>query len=453
MVKFDSHKEENMDSKEFAQDLIDFINKSTDPFNAVDEMVRVLEKDYFKRLDLTEVWEIEPHGKYYFTVNSSSLTAFTVDTDDLINRGFRIIGAHCDAPQFMLKPGNALKSEEKIIRLNTEPYGGMIVSTWLDRPLGISGRIFLKGATPFTPEEMVINFKRPMCVIPNQAIHMDRSINKGHEYDLQKEMLPIISLSGKDFMTENYLKRLIEDELGIKADDILDYELFLYEFDKGSIVGTNDEFISCGRLDNLAMVHAGLNALMDADESTGISVMTIFDNEEVGSRSRQGADSNILLNTLERIAKAMGLSRTEFLTTLEKSFMISADMAHSVHPAFPENHDPSNRPLMGGGPVIKASAAKRYTSDGYSSSVFKSLAEKVGVNTQWFVNKSGNLGGATIGPIAASHLGIKSVDVGNAILGMHSIREFGSTEDHLDIYKVFKEFYEIKYDTFEKDIR
>lgn len=440
-----------MERKEFAQNLIDFIDKSTDSYTAVDEIVKILEKDYFKRLDLTEVWEIEPHGKYYFTINSSSVTAFTVDTDDLINRGFRIIGAHCDSPQFMLKPGKALKGEDCYIRLNTEPYGSMIVSTWLDRPLGISGRVFLKGETPFTPIERVINFDRPMCIIPNQAIHMNRNINKGHEYDLQKEMLALISLNDKEFLTESYIKNLIEDELGIKANDILDYELFLYEYDRGSILGADDEFISCGRLDNLAMVHAGLNALMDADESKGISLLTIFDNEEVGSMSRQGADSNILLNTLERIANSMGLTRTEFLTTLEKSFMISADMAHAVHPAFPENHDPGNRPIMGKGPVIKMSAAKKYSSDGYSASVFTSLCDRVGVNCQRFVNKSGALGGSTIGPIAASHLGIKSVDVGNAILSMHSIRELGSTDDHIDMYKVFKEFYEINYDTYESD--
>lgn len=432
-----------MNSKQFAKNLIDFIYESPTAFHAIETSEELLKVNGFKKLEATEKWNIEKGGKYYTTKNSSAIVAFTVNTDDLTKDGFRMIGSHSDSPSFRVKPNPEMEVEKTYLKLNTECYGGPILNTWLDRPLAIAGRVILKGDNILKPVETLVNINRPVCIIPNLAIHMNRSINEGVALNKQKDMLPFVGLLNETLEKDNFLLNTVANELGRKSEEILDFDLFLYEYEKGSLIGVNEELISSGRLDNLAMAHASLHALINAEAKSGVNVAVVFDNEEVGSSTKQGADSNMLINILERISLCLGQDREDFLRSLYSSFMISADLAHAVHPNVTEKHDPTNRPVMGRGPVIKINANQAYTSDSYSISIYKTICKEAGVNYQEFVNRSDERGGSTIGPISSTHIDIPSVDVGSPILAMHSIRELGCVEDHMDIYKTFKKFYEL----------
>ena len=432
-----------MNSKQFAKNLVDFIYESPTAFHAIETSEELLKVNGFKKLEATEKWNIEKGGKYYTTKNSSAIVAFTVNTDDLTKDGFRMIGSHSDSPSFRVKPNPEMEVEKTYLKLNTECYGGPILNTWLDRPLAIAGRVILKGDNILKPVETLININRPVCIIPNLAIHMNRSINEGVALNKQKDMLPFVGLLNETLEKDNFLLNTVANELGRKSEEILDFDLFLYEYEKGSLIGVNEELISSGRLDNLAMAHASLHALINAEAKSGVNMTVVFDNEEVGSSTKQGADSNMLINILERISLCLGQDREDFLRSLYSSFMISADLAHAVHPNVTEKHDPTNRPIMGRGPVIKINANQAYTSDSYSISIYKTICKEAGVNYQEFVNRSDERGGSTIGPISSTHIDIPSVDVGSPILAMHSIRELGCVEDHMDIYKTFKKFYEL----------
>ena len=432
-----------MNSKQFAKNLVDFIYESPTAFHAIETSEELLKVNGFKKLEATEKWNIEKGGKYYTTKNSSAIVAFTVNTDDLTKDGFRMIGSHSDSPSFRVKPNPEMEVEKTYLKLNTECYGGPILNTWLDRPLAIAGRVILKGDNILKPVETLVNINRPVCIIPNLAIHMNRSINEGVALNKQKDMLPFVGLLNETLEKDNFLLNTVANELGRKSEEILDFDLFLYEYEKGNLIGVNEELISSGRLDNLAMAHASLHALINAEAKSGVNVAVVFDNEEVGSSTKQGADSNMLINILERISLCLGQDREDFLRSLYSSFMISADLAHAVHPNVTEKHDPTNRPVMGRGPVIKINANQAYTSDSYSISIYKTICKEAGVNYQEFVNRSDERGGSTIGPISSTHIDIPSVDVGSPILAMHSIRELGCVEDHMDIYKTFKKFYEL----------
>ena len=429
--------------KKFATDLLDYIYKSPTAFNAVKTSEKLLIDNGFKELKMNKKWDLQVGGKYYVTKNSSALTAFVINSDSIENEGFRIIGSHSDSPTFRIKPKAEMTVENSYLKLNTEAYGGAILSTWYDRPLAIAGRVVLKSEDILSPKEEIININKPLCIIPSLAIHLNRSVNDGYKYNKQKDMLPLVGLINETLEKDNFLLNEISKNLEVDKEEILDFDLFLYEFEKGSLIGPNEEFISTGRLDNLSMAHASLHGLLDAKGQKGINIAVIFDNEEVGSSTKQGADSNMLLNILERICLCLGKNREEFFTGIYSSFMISADLAHAVHPNIPEKHDPTNKPIVGRGPVIKISANQSYTSDSLSAGVYKSICEKSNVKYQEFVNRSDERGGSTIGPISSTHLDINTVDIGSPILSMHSIRELGSVDDHFDIYKTFVEFYQL----------
>lgn len=428
--------------KEFARDLIDYIYASPTAFNAVETSKDLLIKNGFEELNLNKKWQLKVGGKYFITKNMSSIIAFVINSDS-IEDGFRIIGTHSDSPTFRIKPNAEMTLENTYLKLNTESYGGAILSTWFDRPLSIAGRVVLKSENILFPKEEIININRPICIIPNIAIHMNRSVNEGYKFNKQKDTLPLVGLINETLEKDDFIINQISKELNVNKEEILDFDLYLYEYEKGSIIGPNEEFISSSRLDNLSMAHASLHGIINARGKNGINISCIFDNEEVGSSTKQGADSNMLINLLERICISLGKDREEFLSSLNSSFMISADLAHALHPNIIEKHDPTNRPVMGNGPVIKISANQAYTSDAFSSGVYKNICDKCGVKYQQFVNRSDERGGSTIGPISATHLDINSVDVGSPILSMHSIRELGSVEDHYNIYKTFVEFYQI----------
>ena len=429
--------------KKFVENMLDFIYESPTQFNAVAVSAETLEKNGFEKLNPKENWKLEVGKKYYTTKNSSALVAFKINSDEIEKEGFRIIGSHTDSPGFRIKPNAEMESCGAYLKLNTEGYGGMILSTWLDRPLAMAGRVFLRGENPFKPVERIVNINKPVCIIPNLAIHMNRSINDGYKYNKQTDMLPLVGLINEQLEKENYMIKLLASELDVEVEEIIDFDIFLYEYEKGCFTGANEEFISTGRLDNLSMYYSSVEALLDSDSKSGISIAVGFDNEEVGSSTKQGADSNMLLNILERICISLGKDRQQFFEAIENSFIISSDLAHAVHPNVNGMADPTNRPVMGKGPVIKVHAGQAYTSDGYSISVYKEICRECGVEYQEFVNKSDQRGGSTIGPISSTHIDIPSVDIGAPILSMHSIRELGCSEDFYNTYKTFVKFYEI----------
>lgn len=429
--------------KKFAENMLDFIYESPTQFNAVAVSAEILEKNGFEKLNPKENWKLEVGKKYYTTKNSSALVAFKVNSDEIEKEGFRIIGSHTDSPGFRIKPNAEMESCGAYLKLNTEGYGGMILSTWLDRPLAMAGRVFLRGENPFKPVEKIVNINKPVCIIPNLAIHMNRSINDGYKYNKQTDMLPLVGLINEQLEKDNYMVKLLASELDVEVEEIIDFDIFLYEYEKGCFTGANEEFISTGRLDNLSMYYSSVEALLDSDSKSGISIAVGFDNEEVGSSTKQGADSNMLLNILERICISLGKDRQQFFEAIENSFIISSDLAHAVHPNVNGMADSTNRPVMGKGPVIKVHAGQAYTSDGYSISVYKEICRECGVEYQEFVNKSDQRGGSTIGPISSTHIDIPSVDIGAPILSMHSIRELGCSEDFYNTYKTFVKFYEI----------
>ena len=288
-----------------------------------------------------------------------------------------------------------------------------------------------------------MNIKRPILVIPNLAIHMNREVNDGFKINRQKDTLPLLSLINEKLEKGNYLLELLAKELNVSKEAIIDFELYPYEYEKGCLMGLNEEFISSGRLDDLAMVHAGIEALISADVNLATNIMIATDNEEVGSSTKQGGDSEMLSMILERIVLGLGKGREDFLRAVSKSFLISADLAHAVHPNVPEKHDPTVRPVLNGGPVIKIAASQSYATDSDTSTAYELICRKAGVNVQRFVNRSDLRGGSTIGPISSTHLPIRIVDMGTPILSMHSIRELAAVKDHSDCIKSFEEFYKI----------
>lgn len=432
------------EEKVFAQELIDFIHESPTPFHCAAECSRLLIESGFERLELSGKWSLKEGGRYFVDKNSSAIIAFCINSTDIEKDGFRIIASHSDSPAIKLKPQPEMSEQGSYYRLNTEIYGGPILNTWLDRPLGMAGRVTLVSDSPFRPSEALVNFKRPVAVIPNLAIHMNRDVNKGVELNRQTEMAALLSVLEGQLPKEHNIKSLIAEELSAQPEDILDYELSLYEYEKGCITGLDGEFISSSRLDNLSMVHAGIRALLDSKGGKGINVKVVFDNEKVGSSTKQGADSPMLRNVLERIAISLSKGREDFIRAIYSSFLISSDLAHALHPNRPEKSDPTNRPIINKGPVIKASANQKYTSDSHSAGVYEQLCRAAGIEFQRFANRSDEPGGSTIGPISATQLDIPSVDVGSPVLAMHSLRELGGVKDHHMIYKSFVKFFEIE---------
>ena len=430
-----------MEVKSFAREVIEFIDESPSTYHVVKNCSDILDENGFERIMPREKWEIKKGGKYFLKKSSSTIIAFTVGEDFDVKNGFKIFGAHTDSPCFRIKPNPEIITEN-VVRLNTEVYGGPILSTWFDRPLSIAGRVIVKGENSFFPRTVKIKIDEPLLTIPNLAIHQNREVNNGVKIDKQNDVLPVISLINKNFEREGYLERVILEKTGIKKEDIIDFDLYLYATEKGCLLGANEEFMSSPKIDNLASVYTGLIGLLEAEENQDrINIFVAFDNEEIGSATKQGADSNYLLNTLERISLALGLSRGDFLQMLESSYILSADAAHAAHPAHLGKTDPTNRGKINEGISIKISAKQKYTSDGYSIAVIKQLIEGTEIQIQPFVNESNELGGSTIGPISSTHLDIDGVDLGVPMLAMHSVRELCGIFDVFYLKELAKEFF------------
>ncbi|NFO86981.1 M18 family aminopeptidase [Clostridium botulinum] len=423
-----------------AKDLLNFINNSKSAFHSAHEVKSILDKEGFVEIKECDKWDLKHGGKYYVMKNESAIIGFEIGSGDIAEEGFRLIGAHTDSPGFRIKPHAEMTVEDHYIKLNTEVYGGAILSTWFDRPLSIAGRVTLKGSNPLKPQVKLVDLNKPILIIPSLAIHMNRTINEGYEYNKQKDTLPLLTMATDKLEKDGYLLKLIAESLNVKEKEIVDFDLFVYEYEKGCLFGMNEEFISAGRLDDLWMVYAGLVALLQSKSNKATKVLVALDNEEIGSLTSQGANSSLLENILERITLALGKDREDFKRSLSNSVMISADLAHALHPNYIEKHDPTNRPLVGKGPVIKIAASGSYSTDSYAAAIFKQVCKNADVPCQEFVNRSDVKGGTTIGPITASKLNIPVIDMGAPLLSMHSVRELASVKDNEYTIKAFTEF-------------
>ena len=427
--------------------LLSFLDASPVNFLAVKNLTDELQQHGYRRIDTTEaLGTVKAGDKFFVTKNGSSIYAFQIGRKPLAETGFHMICAHCDSPTFRIKPHAEIDCEGGIVKLNTEVYGGPIMSTWFDRPLTLAGRVIVKSKDVMTPTTLLLHVKRPLLQISNLAIHFNRQVNDGVKLSRQKDVLPILGIINDELEKSNLLMNIILEELNkqqtVAREDILDFDLYLADATPACTFGAHNELISSGRLDDLSMCFAGLEALLASQPTDTTQVLAIFDNEETGSQTKQGAGSPFLSYMLKRIALAQGGTEEAYYQAVERAFMISADNAHAWHPNYSEKYDPTNHPMLGGGPVIKFNAAQKYASDAYSASVFAGLCKKAGVPCQRFVNHSDVAGGSTLGNILASSIPLRGVDMGNAILAMHSCRETGSTADHEFCVKVFTQFYQ-----------
>ena len=429
--------------------LLSFLDASPVNFLAVKNIADTLLANGFRRVDPSQpLGEVKSGDRFFVTKNDSCVFAFRIGNKPIADAGFHMICAHCDSPTFRIKPNAEMLTEGGIVKLNTEVYGGPIMSTWFDRPLTLAGRVIVRDEDVMQPQTLLLHIKRPLLQISNLAIHFNRQVNDGVALSKQKDVLPLLGQITSQLEAGNLLMNVILEELNsnaagreLCAKDILDFDLYLADATPACTFGVHNEFISSGRLDDLSMCYAGLEALIASDTTDTTQVLALFDNEETGSQTKQGAGSPFLSFMLKRIALAQSNTEEAYYQAVERAFMISADNAHAWHPNYPEKYDPTNHPMLGGGPVIKFNAAQKYASDAVSAAVFAGLCEKAGVPCQRFVNHSDVAGGSTLGNILASSIPLRGVDMGNAILAMHSCRETGSVADHVFCVKVFTEFY------------
>ena len=431
----------------YTEGLFRFIEKSPTPFHVIDNMKQELEEQGYKQLLEREEWKLEHGGKYYVIRNGSAMVAFRVPKGAF--SGFQIVASHSDAPCLKLKENPELWSEQAYVRLNVEKYGGMICSTWFDRPLSVAGRLLVKSEEGVTVK--LVQIDKDLLMLPSLAIHMNRDINTGYDYHAQKDMLPLYGMGTKG-EKESFMDRIAR-EADVKKEDILGSDLYVYNRMQGSVWGSEDEFISIGKLDDLECVYSSMTSFLSAEEQDRIPVHCVYDNEEVGSSTRQGAASTFLVDTLERIQEAFGGSASDYRRLIAGSMMLSADNAHAAHPDYPEKACPSNRPLVNQGVVIKFSGNQRYTSDGVTAAVFRRICEKAGVPTQVFTNHSDIAGGSTLGNISALQVPVPCVDIGLPQLAMHSSYETAGVKDLEYMIIAMKGFYEAATEEMENGIK
>ena len=405
-------------------ELFDFIEKSPNPYFAVRNMAEIFTEAGYTALSEKDKWKLSP-GKYFVTRDGSSFIAFSIPTSDF--RGFNIIASHSDSPAFKIKSNPQMTVENAYKKLNTEKYGGMIASTWFDRPLSVAGRVMVESETGV--ECRLVNIDRDLVFIPSLAIHMDRTSNEGHKYEFQKELLPLYSSVGSEEDKKDDLMAVVAEAAGTEADKILDSDLFLYNRQQAVTFGADNDFISAPRLDDLQCVYGSMSGLLEAEPVDRVAVHAVFNNEEVGSETKQGAASTFLTDTIRRICMAFGRSEEYIMRLMTESFMVSADNAHAMHPNYPEKADPTNKVILNGGIVIKYNANQHYTTDAVSGGIMRFICKKAGVPVQEYVNPSDIPGGSTLGSIATTRLSMNTVDIGLPQLAMHSSFETAGAKD------------------------
>lgn len=439
---------------EMTKELKKFLDESPVGLYAAANIRRMLLENGYTECQEGSEWSLVPGGRYFVMRNGSAVIAFQIPKEESW-AGFQIAASHLDSPTFRIKSNAEIVVENRYVTLNVEKYGGMLLAPWLDRPLSAAGRVLVR--TEDGIETRLVNIDRDLMIIPNVAIHMNREINNGYKWDMKQDLRPLLAgmqapdaanpeaaVPAADKSTEDIgtiFRRLVAEEAGASLEDVLDTDLYLYNREKASVIGLNGEFISSGRLDDLQCAFGTLKGFLAARPEKSIAVYCAFDNEEVGSMTKQGADSSFLRCILERISAALGRSRDGFMASLSSSFMISADNAHAVHPNHPELEDPSHRPVPNGGIVIKYSANQKYTTDAVSGAVMKEICRKAGVPVQIFYNRSDLPGGSTLGNISTTQLSINTVDIGLAQLAMHSAYETAGVKDTEYLARASAEFF------------
>ena len=408
-------------SLDISRQMLDFIDASPTCYHAAANIAKELLTDGYRQLWEGEAWELEEQGKYFVMRGDASLIAFRIPDKNF--RGFMIAAGHSDSPTFKIRENAEVPCAGNCMRLSVEPYGGMILRSWLDRPLSVAGRVMVREADRICGK--LVNVDRDLLMIPSVAIHMDREVNKGTALKANVDLLPLFS-GGKE---PGAFRKLISREAGVEEQDLLTTDLYLYPRTPGTMTGMNEEFVASARLDDLQCVFGCFRGFLAAEQSESAPVLAIFHNEEVGSGTRQGADSTFLSDVLRRISDAMGRGEEGYLTAVANSFLVSADNAHAVHPAHPEYADANEAPVLNGGIVIKYNASQRYTTDAVSAAVFQQVCEAVGVPLQRYSNRADLPGGSTLGNISTAHVSIHSVDIGLPQLAMHSAYEVAGAGD------------------------
>ncbi len=422
--------------QQITRDLVSFIKKSPSVFHAVAQIEAQLLADGFTQLQEGQGWTIAPGGKYYVKRNGSSIIAWKVG-GDLSDYNFQVTASHCDSPTFKVKENAELQVAGKYTQLNTEGYGGMLCAPWLDRPLSVAGRAIVKTEQGY--ETRLVNVDRDLVLIPNVAIHMNRGVNDGLKYNNQIDMIPLFSAGGEQ--KNGAFKALIAQELGVDVEDILGLDLYLYNRMAPAIWGAENELVSCPQLDDLQCAYTSLQGFLRGSNAKSVNVYACFDNEEVGSRTKQGAASTFLYDVLKRINTALGKDEEGYFRALASSFLLSCDNAHAVHPNHPEKTDKVNCVYMNEGIVIKSNAAQSYTSDAVGVAIFKAICQKAGVPVQFFANRSDERGGGTLGNIAMMQVSMNSVDIGLPQLAMHSPYETAGVKDSAYMVRAVETFY------------
>lgn len=429
-----------------ADRLLNRISVSTCSFTTAAEAIRTLEENGFENRSLTDVnWEIKPGGSYFINVNDSTVYAFVIGSDFACEEAaepeqmLRLAASHTDHPCLYVKSRPEMTAHG-YGKLNVEVYGGPILNTWLDRPLSVAGKVVIKSDQTFEPEVRIVDMKKPLFTIPNLAIHLNRDVNKGVELNRQTDLSPLACLGAED-ADETFFVNMIARKLNVSASEILDYELYLYNCDAGDVLGMNEEMISAPRLDNITSVEACLQGICHVERNTGISGVLLFDNEEIGSRTRQGADSVLLSEVIEKLYGALGVSPDAAKTAVRNGFALSLDVAHGFHPNKPDKADPTNENPLGKGVVIKRSGAQNYVTDSAAIASVMMLMENADIPYQKFASRSDATQGGTLGAIASKYMPMRIVDMGVPLLAMHSSRELIAAEDQVALEQVVREFF------------
>lgn len=439
-----------METKYF-EEFFQYVKRGTSPFHVVKESAEMLDKAGFLPLEFKQAWNIQAGGKYYIVHHGSTLFAFTVGKKIHHRQQLRIAASHGDFPCFRIKTHPEI-AEEGYQKLNVEMYGGAIINTWLDRPLSIAGRVALKSEDVFKPEIRYVDFEYPVLTIPNIAIHINRELNKGVELNLQTDIQPLFGMNAEDNEEKEEIKKKERAEffleslaakLEVAKEDILDYELSIYNVDEPSFVGINKEFISAPRLDNLTSSFAILKAMISQERADGINMAVIFDHEEIGSRTKQGAGSVLLSMVLEKIYDSLGISRTVFMENISDSLVLSVDVSHGYHPNYGGKYDVTNKSVLGKGICVKEASSQSYATDCEAIAIVQQMCEKENIAYQKSVNRSDGTGGSTLGAIVGALIPTNIVDVGVPLLAMHSSRELMGTSDQTATQKLMDVFFSI----------
>ncbi len=417
------------------------IKKATSQFHTVEAVKEQLLKNGYEELDFGKSWNLQRGGRYLAIHHDSSMFAFTVGTDFQEQDSFRVAAAHGDFPGFRIKP-NPEVTTEKYVQLNVESYGGVNLSSWLDRGLSAAGRVVLKSEDVFRPKVRLVDFEKPLFTIPNIAIHMEREMNKGIELNKQTQMLPIVGMLEEE-MSKTYFLNALAEKLKVQPDEILDYELHVYNTDRAEIIGLQETFLSAPRLDNLTSVQALTDGILESERKSGLNVIAIFDHEEVGSKTKQGAGSVVLPHLLEKIYVSLGVPEQVYKNAIAEGLLMSVDVSHGFHPSYGGKYDPTNKNMLNHGFCIKEACSQSYATDSEAVGIVQQICEKEQIPYQKFVNRSDMAGGGTLGSIASAVLPVRTVDLGVPLLAMHSSRELMGVKDQESLTRFIKAYFSL----------